>query len=173
MVKVILWSLGAFPIFDNLVPWRWRVVERNGVQFGPQGWVFSVYRILVKLNDSGNSGGHSVYIWVWTTLCRKQQVLEWNIHLSGCMGSPLMRLHLTSVTFERLMTRSLRFWKLKSRKGAELGHMLLSKINRKPYVGSPKTLSHLTLSDLERSVNYSDIRCYSDFEPLYLVKEQS
>ncbi len=30
------------------------VVERNGVKFGPQRWVFSVYRILGKLNASGN-----------------------------------------------------------------------------------------------------------------------
>ncbi len=29
--------------------------------------------------------------------------------------------------------------------------MLLLNINRKPYVGSPMTLPHLTLSDLERS----------------------
>ncbi len=29
--------------------------------------------------------------------------------------------------------------------------MLLLNINRKPYMGSPVTLSHLTLSDLERS----------------------
>ena len=32
-----------------------------------------------------------------------------------------------------------------------LGHMLLLRINRKPYVGSPMTPSHLTLGDLERS----------------------
>ncbi len=37
MVKVILGSLGALPIFDNLVPCRWLVVERNGVKFGPGG----------------------------------------------------------------------------------------------------------------------------------------
>ncbi len=29
--------------------------------------------------------------------------------------------------------------------------MLLLNINRKPYMGSPVTLSHLTLSDLKRS----------------------
>ena len=31
-------------------------------EFGPQGWIFSVYS-LVKLNASGNSRGHSVYFW--------------------------------------------------------------------------------------------------------------
>ncbi len=36
-------------------------------------------------------------------------------------------------------------------KGPELSHMLLLNINRKAYMGSPMTLSHLTLSDLERS----------------------
>ncbi len=33
--------------------------------------------------------------------------------------------------------------------------MLLLNINRKPYIGSPITLSHLTLSDLERSISRS------------------
>ncbi len=38
-----------------------------------------------------------------------------------------------------------------SRKEAELDHMLLLNINRKAYMGSPMTLSHLTLTDVERS----------------------
>ncbi len=46
---------------------------------------------------------------------------------------------------ERSMSRSFRFSKLISYKGTELGHMLLLNINRKPYMGSPMTLSHLTL----------------------------
>ncbi len=66
------------------------------------------------------------------------------------------------------MSRSLRFRKLISRKGAELGHMLLLNINRKPYMASPMTLSHLTLNDLE-----SQSQGHSDFEVLYLVKDQS
>ncbi len=33
--------------------------------------------------------------------------------------------------------------------------MLLLNINRKPYMGSPVALSHLTLSDLERSISRS------------------
>ncbi len=49
MLKVILGSLGAFLIFDNLVSWKWLVVGRNGVKFGPQRWEFSVYRIVAKL----------------------------------------------------------------------------------------------------------------------------
>ncbi len=38
-----------------------------------------------------------------------------------------------------------------SRKAAQLGPMLLLNINRKPYMKNPIALSHLTLSDLERS----------------------
>ncbi len=56
MLKAILKSLGVFPIFDNLVSQKWLVVERDRVSFGPQVCVFSVYRILVKLNASRNSG---------------------------------------------------------------------------------------------------------------------
>ncbi len=37
VVKVILGSLGAFPIFDKPVSRKWLVVERNGVKFGPLG----------------------------------------------------------------------------------------------------------------------------------------
>ena len=40
---------------------------------------------------------------------------------------------------ERLMSRLIRFWRPiigQSRKGAELGHMLLLNTNRKPYMGS-------------------------------------
>ncbi len=61
--------------------------------------------------------------------------------------------HLTLSDLERSKSRSMRFRSLThaSRKGAELGHMLLLNINRKGYMGSPMTLSHLTLSDLEKS----------------------
>ncbi len=55
MLKAILGSLGAFPIFDNLVSRKWLEVERSRVKFWPQRYVFSVYRILVKLNASSNS----------------------------------------------------------------------------------------------------------------------
>ena len=41
-------------------------------------------------------------------------------------------------------------------------------VNRKAYMASPMTSSHLTLSDLE-----SQVQGHSDFEALYLVKEQS
>ena len=51
---------------------------------------------------------------------------------------------------ERSKSKSLRFQSLISRKGAELGPMLLLTINRKPYMASPMTSSILTLSDLER-----------------------
>ena len=60
------------------------------------------------------------------------------------------------------------FQPLLSCNGAELDHMLLVNINGKAYMGSSKTLSHMTLSDLERSKSGSP-----DFEALYIVKEQS
>ncbi len=47
--------------------------------------------------------------------------------------------------------KSLRFQSIISHEGAELGHILLLNIIRKAYKGSPLTLSHLNLSDLERS----------------------
>ena len=46
---------------------------------------------------------------------------------------------------ERTNSRSLTFRSLISCKGAELDHMLLLNINRKRDMGSPMTLSHLTL----------------------------
>ena len=85
MVKVILGSLGAFPIFDNLVSCKWLVVERNGVKFGPQGWVFSIYRILVKLNASGNSGVIRCISHFQNLVSQKRQILEWKIHLDLCV----------------------------------------------------------------------------------------
>ena len=52
------------------------------------------------------------------------------------MGSPTAPLHLNLSDPER------------SRKKAYLGPRLLLYINRKPYMGSPTALSHLTLRDL-------------------------
>ncbi len=75
---------------------------------------------------------------------------------------------LTLSDLERSNSRSLRFRRLTSCKGAELGDMLLLNINRKAYKGSPMTSSHMTLSDLE-----SHNQGHSDFEALYLVKDQS
>ncbi len=63
--------------------------------------------------------------------------------------------NVTLSDLERSKSRSLGFERLKcagiSCKGSELSHVLLLNINRKPYMGIPKPLSHLTLSDLERS----------------------
>ena len=60
--------------------------------------------------------------------------------------------HLILGDLERSISSSLRFQRLIiSRKGAELGHMLLLNTNRKSYVGSPIPPSHLILSDLECS----------------------
>ncbi len=67
------------------------------------------------------------------------------------MESPTAPLNLTLSDLERSNSRSPRFWRLISRKGAQLSPMLLLHINRKPYMGSPMALLHLTLSDLERS----------------------
>ncbi len=83
------------------------------------------------------------------------------------MGSPLLWLHLTLVTLKG-QCQGLRFWKLISLKGAELGHMLLLNINRKAYKESPMTSSHLTLSDLKGLS-----QGHSGLKALYLVKEQS
>ena len=58
---------------------------------------------------------------------------------------------LTLSDLERSNSRSIRFQSVISREGAQLGHMLLLTINRKPYMASPITPSLLTLSDLERS----------------------
>ncbi len=81
------------------------------------------------------------------------------------MGSTMVSSHLT-LNLERSKSRSPRFRSLISRKGAELGPMLLLNINRKPYMGRPMAPSHLTLSDLERSKSRSP-----NFETLYLSKE--
>ncbi len=74
MIKVILRSFGAFPIFDNLVSRKWLAAERNGMKFGPQEGVFSVYRVL------------SIVKWFFpifnNLVSRKRQVLERNIHLN-------------------------------------------------------------------------------------------
>ncbi len=78
--QVILGSLNAFPFFDKPVSRKWLVVERKGVKFRPLGWIFSVYRILLTLNASGNSGGHSVYFWFSKTLCLENG-RSWKIHL--------------------------------------------------------------------------------------------
>ena len=51
---------------------------------------------------------------------------------------------------ERPMSGSLAFQRLISRKGAELGDVLLLDTNRKLHTGSPTTSSLLTLSNLER-----------------------
>ena len=71
------------------------------------------------------------------------------------MGSPNAPLDLTLSDLERSNSRSLSFRSLISRKGAQVGPMLLLNINRKPYMESPMAPSHLTLSDLERSKSRS------------------
>ncbi len=43
MVKVILGSFGAFPIFGKVVSRKLLVLERNGVKFGSRG-EYSVYK---------------------------------------------------------------------------------------------------------------------------------
>ncbi len=57
------------------------------------------------------------------------------------MESPMEASHLTLSDLERSKSRSLRFQSLISRKGAQLGPMLLLNINRKPYMGSPMTIN--------------------------------
>ncbi len=67
------------------------------------------------------------------------------------MTSPMTSSLLTLSVHGRLKSRSLVFQCLISRKGAELGPMLLLIINRKPYLASPMTSSLLTLSVPGRS----------------------
>ncbi len=66
------------------------------------------------------------------------------------MASPISTSLLTLSDLERSKSRSLGFQRLISRKGAELGPILVLTINRKPYIASPITPSLLTLSDLDR-----------------------
>ncbi len=62
---------------------------------------------------------------------------------------------LTFSHLERSKSRSLRFQSLISRKGAELGPMLLLTINRQHYMASLMLSPLLTLSDLERAKSRS------------------
>ncbi len=62
MFKFSLGSFGAFSIFDNLVSQKRLVVERNGPKFGPHGYAFSVYTVLLAVK------GHLVHLRFLTTL---------------------------------------------------------------------------------------------------------
>ncbi len=62
---------------------------------------------------------------------------------------------------EMSMSGSLTFWKHISRKGTELGRILVLATIKKPYMGSPMTLSQMALTDLESSKS-----SYSDFKAL-------
>ena len=53
------------------------------------------------------------------------------------MGRPVTLSDLTFNDIERSTSRALGFRSIKSRKGAELGHMLLLNINGKAYMESP------------------------------------
>ena len=97
------------------------------------------------------------------------------------MASPWTSSLLTLSDLERSKSRSLGFKCLISRKGGDLGPMLLLTINRKPYMASPMTLSVLIVSDLERLKSRSlGFHCLisrkvaePDFIALFLVKEPS
>ncbi len=49
VVKVILGSLGSFPIFDKIVSHKWVFLKRNGAKFGPRVCVLHVYRVLLTV----------------------------------------------------------------------------------------------------------------------------
>ena len=53
----ILRSFDAFSIFDNLVSWKWLIVEQNGHKF----WVRGVHGICVTVKCSRSFVGHSVH----------------------------------------------------------------------------------------------------------------
>ena len=85
------------------------------------------------------------------------------------MESPTASLYLSLSDLERSKSRSAKFQSPISRKGAELGPILLLIISRKKHImASPMTPWHLTLNDLKRSKSRSP-----DFKALYLVKEPS
>ncbi len=75
-----------------------------------------------------------------------------------------LRVKYDGAGLERSMSRSLRFPRLISRKGDEVGHVVLLNTNRKSYIESPIAPSYLTLSDL-----VSQSQGHSNFE--YVVKE--
>ncbi len=55
------------PIFAGLVHVVSRkrlIVERNGPKFGPHGYVFSVYRVLLTVKCSSSVSGYSVHFRV-------------------------------------------------------------------------------------------------------------
>ncbi len=66
------------------------------------------------------------------------------------MGSPMAPSHLTLSEFERLKSRLPRFRTLISPKGAELDHMLLLNINRKPLWGNGVITNATITFELER-----------------------
>ncbi len=84
------------------------------------------------------------------------------------MGTAMASSHLTLHDLERLMSRAIRFWRLITRREAELGHVLLLSTNRKSYIVSPVEQSHLTLGDFERSKSG-----HSEFKGLDLIMEPS
>ncbi len=55
MLKIILRSYGAFPIFDKLVSRKRLVVGRNGPEFGSQRKLLSVFRVLLTVSIQGQS----------------------------------------------------------------------------------------------------------------------
>ncbi len=74
-------------------------------------------------------------------LIRAYVTIILNINMKAYIGSPLMRLHLTLVTLKGQWQGHSGF---EICKGTELGHMLLLNTNRKSYMRSLITLSHLT-----------------------------
>ncbi len=71
MFKFSLGSFSAFPIFTDLVHVVSRkrlIVEWNGPKFGSQGWVFSVYRVLLTVKSSKSSLGSFSAFPIFMTL---------------------------------------------------------------------------------------------------------
>ncbi len=65
MLKVILRSFGAFPVFNNLVSWKRLVVERRWQLFVPLRTSYIVYRVLLTVNCSTSVWGHSGHFRFW------------------------------------------------------------------------------------------------------------
>ena len=94
------------------------------------------------------------------------------------MASLIIPPLLTLSELERSKSRSLIFQSLISRKGVELGPMLLLTINREPYMASIMPSSLLLLSDLERSksrtLGFQDpiSRKGAELGPMLLINHQ-
>ncbi len=92
MFKFSLESFDALPIFVDLVHVSRKrlVVERNGPNFGPQGYVFDVYIVRLTVNCSSSVWGYFAYFRISASVhvvSRKRLIVERNGSKFGPHGS--------------------------------------------------------------------------------------